>query len=166
MPFATPVYNADSLSFSLAGETINYLFVRQQMWNRNEFPFNETALEAAYQPFINTPYLWGGRSVFGIDCSGFAQQVFKLFGVKLLRDACLQAGQGAAVKSLDEAKPGDLAFFQNEKGRVTHVGIVLNDKRIVHASGKVRIDSIDADGILNSENGKRTHKMHSIRRFF
>ena len=164
VPFGTPVYNPDKLSFGIAGDTINYLFVPQQMWNSHEFTFTETALKAVCQPFINTPYLWGGKSVYGIDCSGFAQQVFKLFGVKLLRDAYLQAGQGVAVNHLHESKPGDLAFFQNEKGKVTHVGIVLNDGQIVHASGKVRIDKIDLEGITSVETGKRTHRMHSIRR--
>jgi gamma-D-glutamyl-L-lysine dipeptidyl-peptidase len=93
-----------------------------------------------------------------------SQQVFKFFGVPLLRDAYLQAGQGRAVDSLDEAQCGDLAFFQNEKGRVTHVGILLNNHEIIHASGRVRIDRLTKEGILNLETGKQTHVFHSIRR--
>jgi gamma-D-glutamyl-L-lysine dipeptidyl-peptidase len=166
LPFATPVYGFDKLSFTISGSTINYIFQPQQAWDIRSLTFNETTLAAVYQPFLNTPYLWGGKSVFGIDCSGFAQQVFKLLGVKLLRDAYLQAEQGKPVSSVTEAKLGDLAFFQNEKGRVTHVGIVLNNQQIVHASGKVRIDTLDKEGIFNHEASKRTHTLHSIRRFF
>ena len=166
VPFASPVYNASQLSFTIAGNTFKYLFQPQQAWNRNQLSFNDVALQAVYQPFLNAPYLWGGKSVFGVDCSGFAQQVFKFFGVRLLRDAYLQAEQGSAVSSVHQAKAGDLAFFQNEKGRVTHVGIILSNQKIVHASGNVRIDTIDEQGILNVDSAKRTHTLHSIRRFF
>jgi len=166
VPYLSPVYNASQMSFTIAGTQLNYLLQTQQTWDNKTLSFNETTLQAVCQPFLNAPYLWGGKSVFGIDCSGFAQQVFKMFGVRLLRDAYLQAEQGTAVSSLDASKAGDLAFFRNEKGRITHVGIILNDKKIVHASGRVRIDSIDENGIMNNETGKRTHTMHSIRRFF
>jgi cell wall-associated NlpC family hydrolase len=89
--------------------------------------------------------------------------VFKFFGIKLLRDAYLQAAQGEEVMNLNVANAGDLAFFENDEGRITHVGILLNDKEIIHASGKVRIDKIDEEGIITAE-GKRTHKLHSIKR--
>jgi hypothetical protein len=125
---------------------------------------NAERLRLIYEPFLDTPYLWGGKSVFGIDCSGFVQQVFKMFGIKLLRDAYLQAGQGEAVESLKDARTGDLAFFHNEKGRITHVGLLLSDRQIIHASGKVKIDTIDRHGIMD-EQAKRTHHLHSIRRF-
>jgi gamma-D-glutamyl-L-lysine dipeptidyl-peptidase len=92
--------------------------------------------------------------------------VFKMFGVKLLRDAYLQAEQGVTIANLTETKLGDLAFFQNENGKVIHVGIIFENNQIVHASGKVRIDMIDKNGIVNSETGKRTHQLHSMRRYF
>jgi hypothetical protein len=114
--------------------------------------------------YLNAPYLWGGRSPFGIDCSGFTQMVFKLCGIKLLRDAFEQAGQGKKILSVADAQQGDLAFFKNADNRVVHVGIVLNDNRIIHSSGKVRIDRLDAQGILNAETGKRTHSLADIRR--
>lgn len=116
--------------------------------------------------FLNTPYLWGGKSVFGIDCSGFVQQVFKCFGIKLKRDAYQQAEQGEAIGFLQEAKLGDLAFFDNEEGRITHVGIMLNDHQIIHSSGKVRIDDIDNQGIVNVDTDLRTHQLRIIKRFF
>lgn len=108
--------------------------------------------------FLNVPYLWGGRTHFGIDCSGFSQSVFRLQGVNLKRDAYLQAEQGNTVDFLQEAKLGDLAFFDNEDGRIIHVGIMLNNEQIIHASGKVKIDRIDNQGIYSDELKKYTHK--------
>lgn len=116
-------------------------------------------------PYINVPYLWGGKSIFGIDCSGFAQQVYKMLDIKLPRDAYQQAVEGVAVGFLQEAQLGDLAFFDNEEGRITHVGIILNDEHIIHASGKVRVDKIDNMGIVNTETNERTHKLRLIKRF-
>lgn len=164
VPYATPVYKQEDFSFLIAENTLKYLLLPQQMVNAKATIFNSQTLAAFSQPFINTPYLWGGKSAFGIDCSGFVQQVFKLFGTRLLRDACLQAEQGIAINSLKDAKQGDLAFFCGEGGQVTHVGIVLENNQIIHASGRVRIDTLNEEGIVNMENGKRTHTMHSIRR--
>lgn len=167
IPFAVPVYSHDNRGGSLlfGNQKVSFGVSDEVVWRSKEKSFNRENVDSAIQVFLDTPYLWGGKSVYGIDCSGFAQQVFKLFGVKLLRDAYLQAEQGLAVSSLEEARLGDLAFFQNEAGRVTHVGILLKKDQIAHASGKVRIDTIDSEGILN-ETGKRTHQFHSIKRFF
>lgn len=118
-----------------------------------------------FKPYVNTPYLWGGKSIFGIDCSGFTQQVFKMLDVVLPRDAYQQATLGENVGFLQEAQLGDLAFFDNEEGKITHVGIILNDAHIIHASGKVRIDKIDNMGIVNTETNKRTHQLRIIKRF-
>ncbi|WP_158826363.1 C40 family peptidase [Mucilaginibacter lacusdianchii] len=118
------------------------------------------------QSYLNSPYLWGGRTHFGIDCSGFTQAVFKLHGHFLKRDASQQAEQGRAVDFLTEAKPGDLAFFDNEEGRIVHVGIMLNNEQIIHASGKVKIDRIDNQGIYSDELKKHTHKLRIIKRYF
>lgn len=115
--------------------------------------------------FENAPYLWGGRTLFGIDCSGFVQTVFKLVGIQINRDASQQAEQGELVDFLASAVAGDLAFFDNEAGRITHVGLMLSNDTIIHATGKVRIDPIDGQGIYNAELGKYTHKLRIIKRF-
>lgn len=127
---------------------------------------NVEALRKAAFLYMNTAYLWGGKSVFGVDCSGFTQTVYKTLGVPLLRDAYQQATQGTTVDFLQEARFGDLAFFDNAEGRITHVGILLNDHEIIHASGKVRVDPIDNQGITNIDTGVRTHKLRIIRRYF
>ncbi|MDN3723531.1 C40 family peptidase [Aequorivita sp. SDUM287046] len=114
--------------------------------------------------YLNTPYLWGGKTPFGMDCSGFTQMVYKLNGYALLRDASQQAKQGEALSFIEESEPGDLAFFDDEEGRITHVGIIMADNYIIHAHGKVRIDRLDHSGIFNSELRKHTHKLRVIKR--
>lgn len=115
--------------------------------------------------FLNAPYLWGGRTLYGIDCSGFSQAVFKLAGIPIKRDAAQQAEQGETVNFLPEVQTGDLAFFDNAEGRIIHVGIMLDANRIIHASGKVRIDQLDDQGIYNPELGRYSHKLRIIKRF-
>lgn len=115
--------------------------------------------------FLNTSYLWGGRSVFGIDCSGFTQAVYKFLNIHLLRDAQQQATQGDMVGFLQEAHCGDLAFFDDAEGRITHVGILLNAQEIIHAAGKVRIDKIDNEGIVDADTGQRSQRLRIIKRY-
>lgn len=113
--------------------------------------------------YVNSPYLWGGRSPFGIDCSGFTQSVFKANGMRIKRDAYQQAEIGEPYSFVEEAQPGDLAFFDNEEGRITHVGIVAGENRIIHASGKVRVDHYDHYGIFTPERGGYTHNLRIIK---
>jgi hypothetical protein len=114
--------------------------------------------------YLNAPYLWGGKTPFGIDCSGFTQMVYKLNGYKLLRDASEQATQGEALSFIEESEPGDLAFFDNDEGNIIHVGIIMENNYIIHASGKVRIDRLDHLGIYNAETNKHTHKLRVIKK--
>lgn len=114
--------------------------------------------------YLNSPYLWGGKTPFGIDCSGFTQMVYKLNGHKLLRDASQQSNQGEVLSFIEESEPGDLAFFDNEEGKIIHVGIILENNYIIHASGKVRIDRLDHLGIYNAEQNRHTHRLRVIKK--
>ena len=120
-------------------------------------------VKTAYM-YLNAPYLWGGKTPFGIDCSGFTQMVYKLNGYNLLRDASQQATQGEVLSFIEESEPGDLAFFDNDEGNIIHVGIMLDNNYIIHASGKVRIDRLDHLGIYNAETNRHTHKLRVIKK--
>lgn len=125
---------------------------------------NELDLILTAKLFLSSPYLWGGKSAMGIDCSGFTQMVFKSFGFNLKRDAWQQAQQGETVDFLSMSLPGDLAFFDNEEGKITHVGILLSSSEIIHASGRVKIEKIDNYGILNTISKQYSHKLRLIKR--
>ncbi len=114
--------------------------------------------------FLNAPYLWGGRSIWGMDCSGLTQLCCQLNSLSLPRDASDQSAKGSPVDFIHEAQPGDLAFFDNEEGKIIHVGMVMADHRIIHASGRVRIDMLDHQGIYQPDNKKYTHKLRLINR--
>jgi len=116
--------------------------------------------------FLNTAYLWGGKSVFGIDCSGFTQAVYKFLNIYLPRDSWQQAESVDTIDFLYNTYCGDLCFFDNEEGRITHVGMLINEHEIIHSSGKVRIDEIDDNGIINTDTKLRTHKLKIIKRYF
>lgn len=141
----------NNISFHYEGAVFNSLLPK------------ESIVEIAFK-FLNTPYLWGGKSPFGIDCSGFTQMAYKLCGYKLLRDASQQATQGDVLSFIEESEPGDLAFFDNSEGAITHVGIIMKDNYIIHAHGKVRIDMIDHSGIFNLDTQKHTHKLRVIKK--
>jgi gamma-D-glutamyl-L-lysine dipeptidyl-peptidase len=125
-----------------------------------------STIVALANTFINTAYLWGGRSVFGVDCSGFTQTVFRFLGMALPRDAHQQALAGTDVDFLQQVRCGDLAFFDDEAGRIIHVGLLLNDGEIIHAAGKVRIDKMDNAGIVHAQTGEHTHKLRIIKRYW
>lgn len=114
--------------------------------------------------YLNSPYLWGGKTPFGIDCSGFTQMVYRLNGYRLKRDASQQATQGDPFSFIEESQPGDLAFFDNKEGDIIHVGIVLKDNYIIHAHGQVRIDRLDHSGIFNVSRNTHTHKLRVLKR--
>lgn len=114
--------------------------------------------------FLNAPYLRGGKTPFGVDCSGFTQMVYKINGFKLFRTTEKQATQGDALSFIEESEPGDLAFFDNTEGIINHVGIILKDNYIIHACGYVRIDRIDHTGIFNIEEKVYSHKLRVIKK--
>ncbi|AWM14908.1 C40 family peptidase [Flavobacterium sp. NRK F10] len=125
---------------------------------------SKTAIVKTAFMYLNAPYLWGGKSPFGIDCSGFTQMAYRLNGYHILRDASQQATQGEPLSFIEESEPGDLAFFDDEEGNIIHVGIMMENNHIIHASGKVRIDRLDHLGIYNAETNRHTHKLRVIKK--
>ena len=120
-------------------------------------------VDTAYT-YLNAPYLWGGKSPLGIDCSGLTQIVYKMNGMQIPRDAREQAKTGEVLSFIEESEPGDLAFFDDEEGIITHVGIILENNYIIHAYGNVRIDRIDHTGIFNVDTKRHTHKLRVIKK--
>ncbi|AUC76319.1 C40 family peptidase [Olleya sp. Bg11-27] len=156
----------NQLNTIILGSTLNGLELLNHsfdgLFSNIKHPKTEI-ITTAFQ-YLNTPYLWGGKTPFGIDCSGFTQMVYKLNGFKLLRDASQQATQGEALSFIEESEPGDLAFFDNSEGNIIHVGIIMQDNYIIHAHGKVRIDRLDHTGIYNADKGVHTHKLRVIKK--
>lgn len=114
--------------------------------------------------YLNAPYQWGGKTPFGIDASGLAQMVYKINGYKLPRNAWDQALLGEVLSFVEESNPGDLAFFDDEEGKITHVGLIMKDNHVIHAHGKVRIDRLDQSGIYDQEQGRYTHRLRVIKK--
>jgi cell wall-associated NlpC family hydrolase len=124
---------------------------------------NRDQIISTAKKFLRTPYLWGGKTALGIDCSGFTQIVHRVNGYFIPRDAWQQAELGNALSFVEEAQPGDMAFFDNAEGKITHVGIVMENNHIIHASGQVRIDRFDHYGIFHSERKKYSHNLRVIK---
>ena len=141
-------------------KTLNHKFEGESQKHKKQ----KKALTSTAYLFLNAPYLWGGRTILGIDCSGFTQMVYKINGIKLSRDAHQQALQGQTLSFIEESEAGDLAFFDDTEGKITHVGLLLENHYIIHASGSVRIDRIDQSGIFNLETQTHTHKLRFIKK--
>lgn len=144
--------------FSLVNKSFEYTGLFPEV-----LTLNRTNAISLAQQFLGAPYLWGGKSILGIDCSGFTQLVYGILGIQLPRDASKQIQLGNTLSFLGEAKPGDLAFFDNENGDIIHVGILLDGTHIIHASGSVRVDAIDHQGIFNLETNRYSHKLRIIK---
>ncbi|RDC63492.1 C40 family peptidase [Adhaeribacter pallidiroseus] len=127
-------------------------------------PFKINFFTKIANSYLKTPYLWGGKSIFGIDCSGFVQQVFGICGFAFPRDAWQQVSLGTEVHFANLTQPGDLAFFDNAEGRIIHVGIMLENQQIIHAHGEVRVDMLDHYGIFNHQRKRYTHRLRIIKR--
>lgn len=125
---------------------------------------NQENLLQAVRFFLNTPYLWGGKNALGMDCSGFTQVIMSLFGKHVLRNASEQVTQGETIDELKKAQAGDLVFFDHQEGKISHVGIIIDAERVVHCSGRVKVEKLDEIGIFNAETGDYSHHLCAIKR--
>ncbi len=157
-----PFYNSKKESFELADRAYHIASQQVNLPLTKNFTGDEM-LSVAFM-YLNTPYLWGGRNALGIDCSGFVQIILSICGRKFPRDSKEQVEEGSLISFLPEARSGDLAFFENKEGDITHVGILINNNQIIHASGRVKIESIDAQGIISGDTGEYTHRLRVIKR--
>jgi cell wall-associated NlpC family hydrolase len=155
------IYNPDFKHHTFtAGDSI---FTSAPDFDESYISTSDSLADSAMK-FINSPYIWGGRIPSGIDCSGMTQLIFKIHGITIPRNSWQQAEVGETISFIDESKPGDLVFFDNEKGNISHVGMMISGGLIIHASGRVRIDTIDHQGIFKQEIGRYSHHLRTIRR--
>lgn len=156
--------NKDFIQSICIGATVsNAPFLGQVFLGEIQQGVSKQSIGEIAHRYLNAPYLWGGKTPFGIDCSGLVQMVYKLVGIALPRDAYQQAQVGQEVR-LEDAQMGDLAFFSDENGKIIHTGILLTNKMIIHSHGKVRIDTLYSEGIYNEEYKKYTHRLSFIKR--
>lgn len=177
---STKAFNTDLIEYITTKKDLltiplgaDLTFLQHKEVNTNNYQFEgqlisgikpkSNLLQIAFM-YLNAPYLWGGKTPFGIDCSGFTQMVYRLNGHFIPRDASQQAKIGEALSFIEESEFGDLAFFDNDEGDIIHVGIIMENNYIIHAHGKVRIDRLDHLGILNMDSGRHTHKLRVIKK--
>ncbi|MEC4114533.1 C40 family peptidase [Myroides pelagicus] len=177
----TPLYTTDLVNFVSnqqgqlmsvpLGSCLNGL--KKESINTDTFSYDGHSISGQFDKslflktafmYLNAPYLWGGKTPFGIDCSGFTQMVYRINGYNIPRDASQQSTIGEALSFIEESEIGDLAFFDNAEGNIVHVGIIMEDNYIIHAHGKVRIDRLDHLGIYNIDSGRHTHKLRVIKK--
>lgn len=153
--------NFDGIRFQLADAI--YTFSGQAVFPKDITPTSDFILKIARR-YLHAPALSGGRSPFGIDSSGLTQMVFKIAGVRIPREAPQQVFMGETIDFIEQSQPGDLAFFEDRAGRIAHVGILMPNLQIIHAYGKVRIDTIDHFGIYNNDQARYTHRLRVVKR--
>lgn len=158
MGSSLPLFKKNTFKFS------DHIYEFEGKINSSKLSKNKL-IRTAYL-LLNTPFLWGGRTPLGLDCSGFIQLVYKINGYKLFRDSVQQVTQGEVLSFIEESEPGDLAFFDNEEGEIVHVGIILADHHIIHCHEKVRIDRLDQSGIYNIDRKRHTHKLRVLKQIF
>ncbi len=166
-PSKEAVFISGGSSIWFNGQDMNsFVIANREYYLASNYSSSKKAssFEEAARFFLQAPYLWGGRSFYGIDCSGFTQIVYKLMGIAIPRDASQQVELGENVPFVEEAVAGDLAFFDNAEGQITHVGLCLGRGEIIHASGKVRIDKLDHQGIFKTDEKQYSHKLRVIKR--
>jgi cell wall-associated NlpC family hydrolase len=155
------IYNPDFKAKTfMAGGSV---FSTMDDFSNNHILTTDSLSETALR-FINSPYIWGGRIPSGIDCSGLTQLVYKIHGTAIPRDSWQQAEKGETISFISDARPGDLVFFDNETGKISHVGMIFAAGLVIHASGRVRIDAIDHQGIFKQEIGGYSHRLRLIKR--
>lgn len=150
------VFNGEDLN--------NFMIGKREFYVQGVLSLRKPELEEVAKSYLNTPYLWGGRTFYGIDCSGLSQVVFKILGKNIPRNVSQQIECGSIVSFVEEAGSGDLAFFDDAEGTIIHVGICLGNGRILHSSGEVRMDYLDHQGIFNYDTQQYTHHLRVIKR--
>ena len=173
----TPAYSGDLVDYAstangmlkpiVVGSSVHNCDVLGDVFERQKHLHSEGDAELVIEQdllYLGTPYLWGGKTPFGIDCSGLTQMVYRLSGTSIPRDAKDQALLGETLSFIEESTPGDLAFFDNAEGKITHVGLIMQDNYILHAHGEVRIDRLDQTGIFNTDQNTHTHKLRVIKK--
>ncbi|SDE80249.1 SH3 domain-containing protein [Pricia antarctica] len=171
-----PLYSNDLVSFVeteesillpiLLGSSSQNASLLSHKFDGNHLPRNSKKANLVQTAllFLNAPYLWGGKTPFGIDASGFTQMVYKINGCRLLRKVQEQSEQGSPLSFIEESEAGDLVFFDNNEGEIHHVGLIMDNNYVIHVDGKVRIDRLDHTGIFNAEDGKYTYQLRVIKK--
>ena len=148
-----PFYNEEKQTFEVNGTT--YKIKKNTVINIGKSHLKKILRTA--ELYVNTPYLWGGKSILGIDCSGFIQNIFRINGVILPRDASQQYHIGEKI-DIEDIYHGDLVFFRNENGNISHVAMYYNNGKIIHSSVDVHIDIVTEEGIYSEKQREITHR--------
>lgn len=158
LPIGSTIFISPENTYTIGSKRYSY------ETETNVMNYQQKSIIEHADSFLGSPYLWGGRTRYGIDCSGFTQIIFRLNGINIPRDAYQQASMGETISFIDQAEKGDLLFFGNEENSITHVGIYLSNRQIIHASGLVKTEIVDQYGIYCPHIRKYTHQLRLIKR--